>query len=295
MATANAHINRWRLLGSRRAVMLLITAAGVWSFFYLELSPKQLWPDTQRWDRISEFFGAALSPAFSYETPIPGDDSSLLYRVAAALLTTVIFAIAAASMSVIIGIILAFFGSTAWWTNDPVGGLGPVRKMLQKTVRPTFFTIARILIALSRSTHELLWAVLFLVAFGMVDIVAVLAIVIPYSGTLAKVFSEMIDESPRDAAKALRASGATPVQVFAFGLLPRALPDMAAYSLYRFECALRSSAIVGFFGFPTLGYFIKESFTARHDHEVWTYLYALIIMVILIDWWSGTLRRRLTA
>ena len=139
---------------------------------------------------------------------------------------------------------------------------------------------------------ELLWALLFLCAFGLSNANAVLAIAIPYGGTLAKIFSEMIDEAPRDAAEALRATGASPGQVFAFGLLPRALPDMAAYAFYRFECALRSSAILGFFGWETLGYFVKLEWESADYAEVWTYLYTLLALVLLVEWWSSGLRRR---
>jgi len=146
-----------------------------------------------------------------------------------------------------------------------------------------------------RSIHELLWAVLLLAAFGLGHLVAVMAIAIPYSGILAKVFSEMVDEAPRAAATALRDAGASPLQVFLFGLLPRALPDITAYTFYRFECALRSSAILGFFGFPTLGYYIAASFENLLYGEVWTYLYVLFGLITVMDWWSGALRRRFVA
>jgi phosphonate transport system permease protein len=146
-----------------------------------------------------------------------------------------------------------------------------------------------------RSVHELLWAVLFLSAFGLNDLAAVFAIAIPYGGTLAKIFSEMIDEAPRDAALALREAGAGAGAVFTVGLLPRALPDMTAYTLYRFECALRSAAVLGFFGWQTLGYHIELMWKKARYDEVWTFLYALILMVIVLDWWSGALRKRLAA
>jgi ABC-type phosphate/phosphonate transport system permease subunit len=121
------------------------------------------------------------------------------------------------------------------------------------------------------------------------------AIAIPYGGTLAKIFSELIDEAPRDSAGALRELGASPAQQFVFGLVPRALPDMCAYAFYRFECAVRSSAVLGFFGFPTLGYSIAQAFENLHYREVWTYLYALIALVLLVELWSGSLRRRFVA
>ena len=105
----------------------------------------------------------------------------------------------------------------------------------------------------------------------------------------------MIDEAPRDAAAALRAAGASPLQVFVFGLVPLALPDMFAYAFYRFECALRSSAVLGFFGFPTLGYYVAASFENLQYGEVWTYLYALFALVLLVEMWSGAIRRRMVA
>ena len=85
------------------------------------------------------------------------------------------------------------------------------------------------------------------------------------------------------------------MRVFLFGALPHALPDMAAYAFYRFECAVRSSAILGFFGYETLGFYLRASFEDLHFREVWSYLYALIALVLLLEAWSGALRRRFVA
>jgi phosphonate transport system permease protein len=68
---------------------------------------------------------------------------------------------------------------------------------------------------------------------------------------------------------------------------------MIAYTLYRFECGLRSSAVMGFMGVLTLGYYIDASFENRHYHEVWTYLYALIALIVFFEKWSDAIRRRL--
>jgi phosphonate transport system permease protein len=122
---------------------------------------------------------------------------------------------------------------------------------------------------------------------------AILAISIPYTGVFAKVFSEIIDETPRDAAYAIRALGGSPAKVFLVGLLPRAMPDVTAYACYRFECGLRSSAVMGFFGIPTIGAYLKDAFDELHYHVVWTYLWALILLIVVVDLWSGQMRRRL--
>jgi phosphonate transport system permease protein len=200
-----------------------------------------------------------------------------------AALTTLRFAALATSISVVAGFVLGFLGSTAWW--PPGGRRNPLRLGVYLTVR--------FLITFMRSVHELLWAVLFLTAIGLSATAGVIAIAIPFSGTFAKIFSEMIDEAPRDAADALSASGATPLLVYLYGLLPQALPDILAYILYRFECALRASAVIGFFGIPTLGLYIKLAFEDLDYSAVWTHLYILIFMVVIFDLWSGSARRRI--
>ena len=79
---------------------------------------------------------------------------------------------------------------------------------------------------------------------------------------------------------------------FAIGLVPRALPDMMAYTFYRSECAIRSAAVLGFFGYGTLGAYVKSSFDNLHYGEVWTYLYALFLVIFVVDSLSARLRRR---
>ena len=76
------------------------------------------------------------------------------------------------------------------------------------------------------------------------------------------------------------------------GLAPRTLSDFASYAFYRFECALRSSAILGFLGFPTLGYHLSLAFDNLRYPEVWTFLYALLALILTVELWSAALRRR---
>ena len=283
-------------LGMRRILILGILAAGIWAFSELQLKPTNLVPTPGGMRIAWEFFSRALSPAIIYEADfVPRDTPPLLWKALQAAATTVVFASAAMSLALVWGLILGFLASTAWWIGDPAGGQSPVGLFLRRSVAPVVYGGTRVLIACMRSIHELIWAVLFLAAFGLSHLSAALAIAIPFGGTLAKIFSEMIDEAPRDVAHALRGSGASSPQVYLLGLLPLALPDMTAYAFYRFECALRSSAILGFFGYPTLGFYIAASFENLHYGEVWTYLYTLFLLVTLVDWWSGALRRRFVA
>lgn len=279
-------------LGARGFVLLALLLAGGWAILHLELGPAELVPSQGGLAVARAFFGRALSPALASEADfVPAGTPPLLLLSLRVAGTTIVYAAAAMGLSLLIGLGLGFLASTAWWAGDPLAG----RSVLGRTLLPALYGATRVLIALMRSIHEVLWAVLFLAAFGLTPLSAVFAIAIPYGGTLAKIFSEMVDEAPRAGAHALRGAGASGPQVFWFGLVPRALPDLGAYAFYRFECALRSSAVLGFFGYATLGREIRQSFESTNYGEVWTHLYVLLALILIFDWWSGALRRRLAA
>ncbi len=265
-----------KIPAARTIVLVALLLAGLASAWRLDLVPT-----SGSWDVFGRFIGAAFAPTLTSQSDV---GSNIVPQALRAMRNTVIFAVAAISLSVVLGAVLGVLASARWWRLFPA--FGPLR--------PVLYGATRTLIAFMRSIHEIIWAIALLAAFGLNTVSAVIAIAIPYGGTLAKVFSEMLDEAPDDAAQALRMAGAGSLQTFVFGLVPRALPDMGAYAFYRFECALRSAAILGFFGFPTLGKYIYEACGELYFREAWTYLYALFVLIVLVEWWSGALRRRLT-
>ena len=122
---------------------------------------------------------------------------------------------------------------------------------------------------------------------------AILALALPYLGTFTKIFAEILDEAPRSATSVLSAQGASlPVQLTV--LTWQALPDLLTYALYRLECAIRSSAVLGFIGIPTTGYEIATAFEDGHYREIWTHLYALLALVIAMELLGSKVRRELT-
>ena len=284
----------WRVAregtGARRLTGLAVVAVIGAAIWIVAASPGEVTFRRSGAAVALTFLRRAFTPALAPEGVVAGNES-LIWSALNGARMTVVFAAAAMTLALGAGLVLAFGASSAWWADDPVRP-SSARARAWRACGPAVYGATRVLIALTRSVHELLWAVLLLAAFGLGHLTAVLAIAIPYSGILAKVFSEMVDETPRAPAEALRDAGATPLQAFLFGLVPRAFPDISAYAFYRFECALRSSAVLGFFGFPTLGYYIAASFENLHYGEVWTYLYALFLLVAAMDWWSGALRRR---
>lgn len=110
-----------------------------------------------------------------------------------------------------------------------------------------------------RAIHELFWAILLMQVTGLSAATGVLAIAIPYAGIFAKVFAEYLDEAdPRPAAA--MPPRADPISVHFYARLPLALPEFRTYLLYRLECGLRSSAVLGFIGLPTLGFALDTFF-----------------------------------
>lgn len=276
-------------IGARGALSLVLLAGALAAAAGLGLSPAGLLPREGGLRVATDFFSAALRPALDYEADwVPEGTPSFAATVATAALRTIGFALAAMSLAILSGLPLGWVASDAFWRpggpGQPSRG-GPWRRPLQTSVRA--------FLAVLRSVHELLWAVVLMAAMGLVPFTGVIALAIPYAGTLAKVWSELLDESDSRAARALQGLGAPPTAAFFAGRLPQALPDMLAYGFYRFECCVRSSAVLGFFGYPTLGLYLTLSFDDLHYREVWTYLYALLTIVILLELWSAALRRRL--
>ncbi|WP_366924279.1 ABC transporter permease subunit [Metallumcola ferriviriculae] len=146
-----------------------------------------------------------------------------------------------------------------------------------------------------RAVHELVWAWLFVAAMGLSPFAAIFALAIPYGGTLGRIFADILQDVPRAPLAALQAGGAGKLQLLFYGYFPMALPDMVSYTMYRFECALRSAAIMSFIGLGGLGYQIQISLQDLHYNEVWTFIFFLVLLVMLVDFWSNRLRRRLTA
>lgn len=153
---------------------------------------------------------------------------------------------------------------------------------------------SRALLAGLRSVHELVWAWLFVAALGLSPVAAVLALAIPYSGILGRIYADLLNDVAAGPLDALRTSGADEARVLAYGRLPMAAPDMLAYTFYRFECAIRSSAILGFVGVGGIGLQIQLALADLRYGVVGTLLLALVLLIAAVEGWSALARRGMT-
>jgi len=144
--------------------------------------------------------------------------------------------------------------------------------------------IIRILCALVRSVHELFWALIFLQIFGLHPLTGILALGLPYAATFAKVYAEIIEEGDRRAYDAIRHHSGF-ISAFFYSRIPDLWPHLKTYTSYRLECGLRSSAVLGFVGLPTLGYYLNTAFLEGQYSEVWALLILFYILIGGIRYW----------
>lgn len=194
--------------------------------------------------------------------------------------TTLTFAVAGITLAIAIGL--------------PMGVLGSGVLLAPGARRLTTIAVVRVVLGFLRSIHELVWAWLFVVAIGLSPIAGIFALAIPYAGILGRIYAEILVDVPEQPLNALRSSGASEFKIFLYGRLPMALPDMLSYTFYRFECGIRSAAILSFVGITGLGYQIKLSLDDLLYNEVWTLLFFLVALVVLVDLWSSVVRRSVT-
>lgn len=117
----------------------------------------------------------------------------------------------------------------------------------------------RSLATVLRSVHELFWALLLIQIFGLGATTGILAIALPYAGIFAKVFAEMIEEADLSAERVLPL-GTSVISAFAYARLPELAARFQTYTLYRLECGLRSTLVLGFVGLPTIGFHLESYF-----------------------------------
>ncbi|MEP4377400.1 MAG: ABC transporter permease [Alphaproteobacteria bacterium] len=149
--------------------------------------------------------------------------------------------------------------------------------------------IVRTFCAVIRAVHELFWALIFLQIFGLSPLTGILAIGIPYAGIVAKVFYEILEEAD-DRAVDATPSGAGLLSTLLYVRLPDVWAHFSTYALYRLECGLRSSAVLGFVGLPTLGFHLETAFRQGEYSQVSALLILFYLIIATQRFWA---RRKL--
>lgn len=203
-----------------------------------------------------------------------------------ALLETVAIAIWGSLLAMVLAVPVSLYAAEN--TLRLLQGDGPGRRVLRWIVR----VLVRRALDCCRGFNEFVMALIFVAVIGLGPFAGVLALAIHTFGVLGKVFSEAIEAIEPGQVEAVLASGATPMQVVAFAVLPQVMPLLVSYSLLRFESNVRSATILGFCGAGGIGFLMFDKLNGYQYREVASMMILVIVSVTMIDWLCGRLRTR---
>jgi phosphonate transport system permease protein len=155
------------------------------------------------------------------------------------------------------------------------------------------FYAMRSLLNVFRAVDTLVYALFFVAAVGLGPFPGVLAIIVYTATVLAKLYSEAIEAIDAGPVEAVKAAGATRLQVLRWGVLPQLVPQFLSFALYRFETNIRAAAILGFVGAGGIGFYIQTYLRMLNYPAASAVLLVLVALVMLVDFASSRLRARL--
>jgi phosphonate transport system permease protein len=155
------------------------------------------------------------------------------------------------------------------------------------------FAGAKAVLNVLRTVPEIVWAMIFVFMVGLGPFPGVLALGVHTGGVLGKLFGEVLEDVDPAPLEALQATGASRFRILVYGILPQALPQFVAYSLYRWEVNIRAAAMMGFVGAGGLGQRIHIAISLFHEQQLLTLILAIYLIVTVVDAFSAYLRARL--
>lgn len=154
------------------------------------------------------------------------------------------------------------------------------------------FTVRRLL-EFARTVPGIVFALIFVIAFGLGPMAGVLAIAIHSTGALGKLFSEIVENADMKPVEGIRSTGASWVSCMRFAILPQVSAGYASYALLRFEINVREASVMGFVGAGGIGQELIVAIRKFYYSDVSAILVTIIVTVFLIDITTGWVRGRL--
>ncbi|MES2185001.1 MAG: ABC transporter permease subunit [Pseudomonadota bacterium] len=260
----------------RARLGLLLTALVVaWPLLVLaDFRPWALF-DAQSLQAMQGFLGAFWPPS---------SEPAFLALLARATAETLAMATAGTFIAFAIAVPLALAATRALSVSSIGPGPGVLRAVAVRQA-------ARMVLTVLRAVPEIVWALILVRALGLGPGAGVLAIGIAYGGMLGKVYSEILESGDTRPARALLEAGSGRLPALFYGLVPGAALELASYSVYRWECAVRASVVMGFVGAGGLGQLMDQSMKMLNGGEASAILLTFLALVLLADAISALLRR----
>jgi phosphonate transport system permease protein len=153
--------------------------------------------------------------------------------------------------------------------------------------------IIRRLMEFARTVPGIVFALIFVIAFGLGPMAGVLAVAIHSTGALGKQFSEIVENAEMKPVEGVRSTGAGWISCMRFAVLPQVIAGYASYALLRFEINVRESSVMGFVGAGGIGQELVVAIRKFYYSDVSAILVMIVVTVFMIDISTGWLRGRL--
>ena len=158
---------------------------------------------------------------------------------------------------------------------------------------PWLRLLVRRLLEFARTVPGIVFALIFVIAFGLGPMAGVLAIAIHSTGALGKLFSEIVENADMKPVDGVRSTGASWMSCMRFAVLPQVIAGYASYALLRFEINVREASVIGFVGAGGIGQELVVAIRKFYYSDVSAILITIILTVFIIDIATGWLRGRL--
>ncbi|KWV51715.1 phosphonate ABC transporter permease [Bradyrhizobium macuxiense] len=153
--------------------------------------------------------------------------------------------------------------------------------------------VVRRLLEFARTVPGIVFALIFVIAFGLGPMAGVLAIAIHSTGALGKLFAEIVENADMKPVEGIRSTGASWLSCMRFAVLPQVSAGYASYALLRFEINVREASVMGFVGAGGIGQELVVAIRKFYYSDVSAILVMVIVTVFIIDISTGWLRARL--
>jgi phosphonate transport system permease protein len=212
-------------------------------------------------------------------------DAEFMHMVVRETWRTVAMATAGVTLALVLAVPLSLMATRTLSQSALSGRMDRLPTVVRWWVRGALIVL--------RSVPELIWALVLVRVVGLGPTAGVLAIALTYGGMLGKVYAEILEGGESHATQTLMRNGSGRLQAFAYALLPSHAAELTSYTVYRWECATRSSVVLGFVGAGGLGQQLDNSMKMFNGGEVATLLLVFIALVALADRISSWLRKAL--
>jgi len=219
-------------------------------------------------NQAMKLFGALFTP-----------EISILKRVIVAAIETIYMALMATTFAIPFAFIISFFSA---------------KNIMKGSVNYSIYFSLRLIMNFMRSIEPLIWAIIFSVWIGIGPYAGMLALTVHSIVSLAKLYSEQIEEVDEGTIEAIKATGASQILTIWYGVVPQIINPFLGYTIYRWDINVRMATIIGMVGGGGIGNLLMQYQGMAKWNEVGTIVLVIAVIGWVMDLMSAKIRERLS-